>query len=168
VEGVPGPAWNSTSGRREPKPPVFARIEDDESVFAAMRAGARGYVLKGAEQEEIVGAIQAVSRGEAIFGPEAGGSVGPFAVQIAKCFGADVTAVDSTSKLEMLHSIGADHVIDYTREDFTRNGLRYDRILDLVARRSIFDCRRALNPGESTCWREARQVHCSKLRSWDR
>jgi NADPH:quinone reductase-like Zn-dependent oxidoreductase len=77
----------------------------------------------------------------------AGGSVGPFAVQIAKCFGAEVTAVDSTSKLEMLHSIGADHVIDYTREDFTRNGLRYDRILDLVARRSIFDCRRALNPG---------------------
>jgi len=76
----------------------------------------------------------------------AGGNVGPFAVQIAKSFGAEVTGVDSASKLDMLRSIGADHVIDYTREDFTQSGQRYDRILDLVARRSIFDCRRALNP----------------------
>ena len=76
----------------------------------------------------------------------AGGCVGPFAVQIAKYFGADVTGVDSTSKLDILRSIGADHVIDYTREDFTQNGQRYDLILDLVARRSIFDCRRALRP----------------------
>ena len=76
----------------------------------------------------------------------AGGNVGPFAVQIAKSFGAEVTGVDRTSKLDMLRSIGADHVIDYTREDFTQSGQRYDRILDLVARRSIFDCRRALNP----------------------
>jgi len=76
----------------------------------------------------------------------AGGCVGPFAVQIAKTLGAEVTGVDNTSKLDMLRSIGADHVIDYTREDFSRNGQRYDYVLDLVARRSMFDCRRALNP----------------------
>ena len=76
----------------------------------------------------------------------AAGSVGPFAVQIAKHLGAEVTGVDSTSKLGMLSSIGADHVIDYTREDFTRTGQRFDLILDLVARRSIFECRRALRP----------------------
>jgi NADPH:quinone reductase-like Zn-dependent oxidoreductase len=76
----------------------------------------------------------------------AAGSVGPFAMQIAKHLGAEVTGVDSTSKLDMLSSTGADHVIDYTREDFTRTGQRYDLILDLVARRSIFECRRALRP----------------------
>jgi NADPH:quinone reductase-like Zn-dependent oxidoreductase len=76
----------------------------------------------------------------------AGGSVGPFAVQIAKYFGAEVTVVDSASKLDMLSSIGADHVIDYTREDFTRDGQRYDWILDVAACRSIFECRRALRP----------------------
>ena len=76
----------------------------------------------------------------------AGGGVGTFAVQIAKSFGAEVTGVDSPSKLDMLRSIGADHVIDYTREDFTRNGQRYDLILDVVASRSIFDYRRALSP----------------------
>jgi NADPH:quinone reductase-like Zn-dependent oxidoreductase len=76
----------------------------------------------------------------------AGGNVGPFAVQIAKHFGAEVTAVDSAGKLDMLRSIGADHAIDYTRKDFTRTGQRFDLILDATARRSIFDCRRALRP----------------------
>jgi NADPH:quinone reductase-like Zn-dependent oxidoreductase len=76
----------------------------------------------------------------------AGGGVGTFAVQIAKSFGAEVTGVDSSSKLDMLRSIGADHVIDYTQEDFTKNGQHYDLILDVVASRSIFDYRRALSP----------------------
>ena len=76
----------------------------------------------------------------------AGGGVGTFAVQIAKSFGAEVTGVDSTRKLDMLRSIGADHVIDYTQEDFTKNGQRYDLILDVVASRSIFDYKRALSP----------------------
>jgi NADPH:quinone reductase-like Zn-dependent oxidoreductase len=76
----------------------------------------------------------------------AGGNVGPFAVQIAKSFGAEVTGVDSAGKLDMLRSIGADHVIDHTKEDFTRSGQRYDRILDVAAYRSIFECRRALKP----------------------
>jgi NADPH:quinone reductase-like Zn-dependent oxidoreductase len=76
----------------------------------------------------------------------AGGGVGTFAVQIAKSRGAEVTGVDSSRKLDMLRSIGADHVIDYTQEDFTKSGQRYDFILDVVASRSIFDYRRALSP----------------------
>jgi NADPH:quinone reductase-like Zn-dependent oxidoreductase len=76
----------------------------------------------------------------------AAGNVGPFAVQIAKSFGAEVTGVDSTAKLGMLRSIGADHTIDYTKEDYTMNGQRYDRILDVAAYRSILDSRRALSP----------------------
>jgi len=74
----------------------------------------------------------------------AGGGAGTFAVQIAKTDGAEVTGVDGPDKLEMLHSIGADHVIDYTREEFTRNGQRYDVILDLAAYRSVFETRRSL------------------------
>ena len=75
----------------------------------------------------------------------AGGGAGTFAVQITKSFGAEVTGVDSTRKLDMLRSIGADHVIDYTQEDFTKNGQRYDLILDVVGNRSIFDYKRALS-----------------------
>lgn len=76
----------------------------------------------------------------------AGGNVGPFAVQIARHFGAEVTGVDSTDKLDMVRAVGAAHVIDYTREDPIRNGQRYDLILDVVARRSMLEWRRALNP----------------------
>ena len=75
----------------------------------------------------------------------AGGSVGTFAVQIAKHFGAEVTGVDTTNKLEIVRSIGADYVIDYKREDLTRNGKGYDWILDVAGRRSVFDYRRALS-----------------------
>ena len=80
----------------------------------------------------------------------AGGGVGTFAVQIAKYLGARVTGVDSTGKLDMLRSIGADHVIDYTQEDFTKNGQLYDLILDVVVHRSIIDYLRALSP-EGIC-----------------
>jgi NADPH:quinone reductase-like Zn-dependent oxidoreductase len=74
------------------------------------------------------------------------GGVGPFAVQIAKSFGAEVTVVDSAVKLDMLRSIGADHVIDYEKQDFTEKGQQYDLILDVAAHHSIFDYRRALAP----------------------
>jgi NADPH:quinone reductase-like Zn-dependent oxidoreductase len=80
----------------------------------------------------------------------AGGSVGTFAVQLAKHFGAEVTGVDSAGKLDMMRSIGADHVIDYRQEDFTKSGQRYDLILDVVAHRSVFAYRRALHP-EGIC-----------------
>jgi NADPH:quinone reductase-like Zn-dependent oxidoreductase len=76
----------------------------------------------------------------------ASGGVGTFAVQIAKTLGAEVTAVASTRNLDMVRSIGADHVIDYTKEDFTRGGPRYDFILDNVANHSMSDTRRALTP----------------------
>jgi NADPH:quinone reductase-like Zn-dependent oxidoreductase len=77
----------------------------------------------------------------------ASGGVGTFAVQIARSFGAEVTGVCSARNAGMVRSIGADHVIDYASEDFTRNGQRYDLILDNVANHSLSDLRRALTPG---------------------
>jgi NADPH:quinone reductase-like Zn-dependent oxidoreductase len=77
----------------------------------------------------------------------AGGGVGTFAVQIAKSFGADVTGVSKTKNVELIRSIGADHVIDYTQEDFTKGGQRYDLIFDCFANHSLSACRRVLNPG---------------------
>ena len=76
----------------------------------------------------------------------ASGGVGSFAVQIAKAFEADVTGVCSTRNVDMVRSLGADHVIDYTREDFARGGERYDVIFDNVENRSLADCRRVLTP----------------------
>jgi NADPH:quinone reductase-like Zn-dependent oxidoreductase len=76
----------------------------------------------------------------------AAGGIGTFAVQIARSLGAEVTGVCSTTNMDFVRSIGADHVIDYTREDFTRTGDRYDCILDNVGNRSLSDLRRALTP----------------------
>ena len=88
-----------------------------------------------------------IQKGKKVLINGAGGGAGTFAVQIAKSFGAEVTGVDSRKKLEMLRSIGADHVIDYEQEDFTKNGPVYDLILDVVTYRSIYEYRRALSPG---------------------
>jgi len=77
----------------------------------------------------------------------AAGGVGTFAVQIARALGAEVTGVCSTRNVELVRSIGADHVIDYTREDFADGGRRFDLILDLVGNRTLAERRRALKPG---------------------
>ena len=87
-----------------------------------------------------------VQPGDKVLINGASGGVGTFAVQIAKSFGANVTGVCSTTNLEMVRSLGADQVVDYTREDFARTGQRYDVMLDLVGTRSLSDCRRALTP----------------------
>ena len=85
-----------------------------------------------------------ISPGHKILINGAGGGVGTFAIQIAKSFGAEVTGVDSTSKLDMMSTLGADYVIDYTKENFTKNGKSYDLILDVKTDRSVFDYWRAL------------------------
>ena len=87
-----------------------------------------------------------VQPGQTVLINGAAGGVGTFAVQIAKVFGANTTGVCSTRNVEMVRSIGADHVIDYTAEDFTRGPNRYDLILDLVGNHSVSACRRALEP----------------------
>ena len=88
-----------------------------------------------------------VQPGQAVLINGAGGGSGMYAVQLAKLLGAEVTGVDNTGKLEFMRSLGADHVIDYTRENFTRNGRAYDLILDLAAYRSPLACRGSLKPG---------------------
>jgi NADPH:quinone reductase-like Zn-dependent oxidoreductase len=87
-----------------------------------------------------------IQPGQKVLVDGASGGVGTFAVQIAKAFGAEVTAVCSTRNVDMARSIGADHVIDYTREDFTQNGQQYDLILAVNGYHSIFDYKRALSP----------------------
>jgi NADPH:quinone reductase-like Zn-dependent oxidoreductase len=77
----------------------------------------------------------------------AGGGVGTFAIQLAKLSGAEVTGVDASHKLDVVRSVGADHCIDYTQEDFTKTGKRYDLIVDCQNFRSMFDNKRALRPG---------------------
>jgi len=88
-----------------------------------------------------------VKPGQKVLINGAGGGVGTFGIQIAKSLGAEVTGVDCTSKLEKMRSIGADHVIDYTKEDFTNNEQLYHLILDVVGYHSIFDYKRVLSPG---------------------
>jgi len=116
------------------KPPAMTFAEAAAIPQAAMLA------VQGLRDEGRIGP------GQKILINGAGGGVGTFAVQIAKLYGAEVTGVDSPAKLDMLRSAGFDHVIDYTREDFTRSRSRYDLILDVKTNRSIFDYARALNP----------------------
>jgi NADPH:quinone reductase-like Zn-dependent oxidoreductase len=114
--------------------PVNLSFEDAAAVPVAASTALQGLRDKGR-----------IQRGYKVLVDGASGGVGTFAVQIAKSLGAEVTAVCSTGNLATARSIGADHVIDYTREDFTQSPQRYDLILGANAYRSVFDYRRALN-----------------------
>jgi NADPH:quinone reductase-like Zn-dependent oxidoreductase len=122
-----------------------------EDVVEAMPAGwtfAQAAALPLAGNTALMGLRDAAELrpGQHVLVNGASGGVGPFAVQIAKSLGADVTAVCSARNAEQARSLGADHVVDYAREDFARGGRRYDVVFDLVGNRSAADLRRALTP----------------------
>ena len=98
----------------------------------------------GLEALHSLGKIE-IQRGQKVLIVGAGGSIGTWTVQLAKLYGAEVTGVDHTVKLDMLRSIGADHVIDYTKEDFTKNGRKYDLIMDTIGKSPFWGSLRSLN-----------------------
>ena len=114
-----------------------ANVTDEEAAAAPAAALT---ALKGLRDK---GRVQP---GQKVLINGAAGGVGTFAVQIATLFGAEVTGVCSTRNLDLVRSIGADHVIDYSQEDFAENDRRYDVVFDLVGNRSLADCRRILRP----------------------
>jgi NADPH:quinone reductase-like Zn-dependent oxidoreductase len=157
------------AGRVEAVGKGVTRLQPGDEVFGACSGGCAEYVctaednlvLKPADVTFEQAAPIATSASAALHGLRdagkvrsgqkvlingASGGVGTFAVQIAKSYGAEVTGVCSTRNVDLVRSIGADHVIDYTQEDFTQGGPRYDLILDNVANHSLSDCRRALTP----------------------
>ena len=115
--------------------PAVMSFEEAASIPQAAMLAVQGLIDKGK-----------IHAGQKLLINGAGGGVGTFGVQIAKLYGIEITGVDSAVKLDILRSIGFDHVIDYTREDFTKNGQRYDLILDAKTNRSMFDYARALTP----------------------
>ena len=151
--------------RFQPGDEVFGDILGRMGGFAEyVCAGESALALKPASMtfEEVAAIPQAavialqgirdkgqVQSGQIVLINGAGGGAGSFAVQLAKLYGAEVTGVDNTGKLDFMRSLGADHVIDYTKEDFTKNGQQYDLILDVIANRSVFAYKRALKPNGS-------------------
>jgi NADPH:quinone reductase-like Zn-dependent oxidoreductase len=114
--------------------PVAMSFEQAAAIPQAAMLAVQGLIDKGK-----------LHAGQKLLINGAGGGVGSFGIQIAKLYGVDVTGVDKTSKLEMMRSMGFDHVIDYTKEDFTKNGKCYDLILDVKTNRSMFAYARALS-----------------------
>jgi NADPH:quinone reductase-like Zn-dependent oxidoreductase len=147
----------------QPGDDVFADILDSMGGFAeyvCVPESALAPLPAGMSYEEAAALPQAgaiavqgildkgqVEAGQKVLINGAGGGSGMYAVQLAKLGGAEVTGVDNQEKLEFIRSLGADHVIDYTRTDFTRNGRRYELILDLAAHRSALAYRGSLMPG---------------------
>ncbi len=115
--------------------PVSMTFEEAASIPQAAMLAVQGLLDKGK-----------IQRGQKLLINGAGGGVGTFGVQIAKLWQAEVTGVDSAGKLDMMRSLGFDHVIDYAEEDFTKTGQQYDLILDAKTNRSIFNYLRALRP----------------------
>jgi NADPH:quinone reductase-like Zn-dependent oxidoreductase len=108
---------------------------------------AAGVLVAGLTALQALRTKARVQRGQHVLVNGASGGVGTFAVQIGKALGAEVTGVQSTRNLELVRSLGADHVIDYTTDDFTTRGERYDVVLDNVGNRSLSEIRRVLKPG---------------------
>ena len=170
--GLRRPKYSScgadVAGQVEAVGPAVTRFQPGDDVFGVLRGAYAEYacgpesklVLKpagvsfeAAAAVPVAGltALQAlraarVQPGQTVLINGAGGGVGTFAVQIAKAFGAEVTAVCSTRNQEVVRAIGAGHVIDYTRQDFTKSGRRYDVIIAANGYHSIFAYKRALNP----------------------
>jgi NADPH:quinone reductase-like Zn-dependent oxidoreductase len=136
VFGTSGSAWAEYScGRPErlaPKPAGLS-FEDAAAVPVAALTALQALRDKGR-----------VEPGQKVLINGASGGVGTFAVQIAKAFGAEVTGVCSTRNVELVRSLGADRVVDYTREDFTKSGVRHDLLLDIAGSRSFLELRRVL------------------------
>lgn len=114
------------------KPPSMS-FEDAASIPQAAMLAVQALIDKGE-----------IKQGQKLLINGAGGGVGTFAVQIARLYGAEITGVDHTGKLDLMRSVGFHHVIDYTLNDFTKNGLRYNLIVDAKTNRSMFDYARAL------------------------
>jgi len=130
----------------------FAEYTCDTGTLLALKPASMTFEVASAIPQAGVIALQGirdkgqVQPGQKVLINGAGGGAGMFAVQLAKLLGAEVTGVDNKEKLDFMRSLGADHVIDHTREDFTQSGRQYDLILDLVAYRSVFAYQRALKP----------------------
>jgi NADPH:quinone reductase-like Zn-dependent oxidoreductase len=115
--------------------PTGMTYEEAASIPQAAMLAVQGLIDRGE-----------IKPGQKILINGAGGGVGTFGVQIAKLYGAETTGVDSTEKFEMMRSIGFDHVTDYKKEDFTKNGQHYDLVIDTKTNRSMFDYIRVLSP----------------------
>jgi len=138
VYGVSGWSWAEYASAREEKlAPKPANVSFEEAAAVPIAA------LTALQALRDHGRIQP---GQKVLINGASGGVGTFAVQIAKAFGADVTAVCSTRNVEQARLLGADHVVDYTQENFTKRGERHDLMLDIVGSRSFLACRRVLTP----------------------
>ena len=132
-------AWGELAAARVARlarKPANVSFEDAAAVPVAGITALQGLRNKGGVQP-----------GQRVLINGASGGVGTFAVQLAKWLGADVTAVCSTRNVELVRSLGADRVIDYTKEDFTRSGEHYDAMLDIAGSKSLRRCKRVLKPG---------------------
>jgi len=115
--------------------PASLTFQEAASVATAATTALQGLRDKGG-----------LAAGQRVLVNGASGGIGTFAVQMAKAFGAEVTGVCSTANVDLVRSLGADHVVDYTREDFTRGDRRYDVLLDIAGSRSWSECKRVLEP----------------------
>ncbi|QOS82237.1 NAD(P)-dependent alcohol dehydrogenase [Paenibacillus sp. JNUCC31] len=131
----------------------FAEYVCAKETVLTPKPAAISFVQAAAIPQAAVLALQGIrdtgglKSGQTVLINGAGGGVGTFAIQYAKLHGAEVTGVDSSEKLDMLQTLGADHVLDYTKEDFTARGQQYDLILDVVGNRSVLALKRALRNG---------------------